>query len=142
MVEIQRAAKVLIRRQTDGRYLTLTCSEWPENPRRSQKPDFPGGNIEAGEQIEEGLQREVQEEVGMSLLPGSLQLGYCSTHFGNDISTSFLFYVAEVEGTEEITLSWEHESYQWYSASELLSLEIREPYTMMFQYLKRVGLLM
>ena len=141
MTEIQRAAKVLVRRRTDGRYLMLTCSEWRENPRRSQKPDFPGGNITANEQIEEGLQREVQEEVGMVLPSESLQLGYCSTYFSNDISTSFLFYVAEVEGTEEVTLSWEHESYQWLSAAELLALEIREPYAMIFQYLKRVDLL-
>ena len=141
MVAIERAAKALIRRQSDGKYLLLTCSLWPENLRRSQKPDLPGGVVEVDEQIEEGLLREVREEAGLDLLPGSLQLGRCFTYLDGDVSSNFLVYVAEVTGDEEVVLSWEHESYQWLTAKELLDLEIRRPYPELFQYLATIHLL-
>ncbi len=141
MVKVERAAKALIRRATDGRYLMLTCSPWPENPRRSQKPDLPGGEIEAGEQIEEGLLREVYEETGIVLSEQSLQLGYCFTRFDAGISTSFLLYVADIPQDIDIVLSWEHESFQWLTADEVLGLSIRRPYTEMFRHLALVGLL-
>lgn len=142
MAEINRAAKALIRRESDGRYLVLTCSLWPENPRRSQQPDLPGGTIEPGERIEEGLLREVQEETGLQLSPGKLQLGYCFTRLGDDgVSNSFLLFTAETSGEATITLSWEHESYQWMTAKEVLDLSIRSPYPEMFQHLHTVGLL-
>ncbi|OYX54046.1 hypothetical protein B7Y92_00030 [Candidatus Saccharibacteria bacterium 32-50-13] len=142
MAEINRAAKALIRRESDGRYLVLTCSLWPENPRRSQQPDLPGGTIEPGERIEEGLLREVQEETGLQLSPGVLQLGYCFTRLRDDgVSNSFLLFTAETSGEATITLSWEHESYQWMTAKEVLDLSIRSPYPEMFQHLHTVGLL-
>lgn len=141
MIVIERAAKALVRRRSDGKYLILTCSEWPDNPRRSQKPDLPGGIVEPHEDFEEGLLREVREEAGLELLPGSIQLGHCFTYLDEGISSNFLVYVAEVEGDEEVTLSWEHESYQWLTADEILAMDIRRPYPELFQYLATIGLL-
>ncbi|HMS92853.1 MAG TPA: NUDIX domain-containing protein [Candidatus Saccharibacteria bacterium] len=141
MVVIERAAKALIRRRSDGKYLMLTCSNWPENLRRSQKPDLPGGVIEAHEHIEEGLLREIREEVGITPIPGTVQLGRCFTYLYDGVSSNFLVYVAEVEGDEEIVLSWEHESYTWLTAQEILSLDLRRPYPELFHYLSDIGLM-
>ena len=141
MVAVERAAKALIRRQTDGKYLLLTCSLWPENPRRSQKPDLPGGTIEPHERIEEGLLREIHEEAGLVPLPGSLQLGYCSTYLDDGVSSNFLVYFAEVTGEDEVRLSWEHESYEWLTAQQVTDLSIRHPYDEIFRYFATIDLL-
>lgn len=141
MVVFERAAKALIRRTSDGKYLILTCSLWPENPRRSQKPDLPGGVIEPHEQIEAGLLREVREETGLELTFDHVKLAHCHTYLDDNESSSFLAYVAEVEGDPVITLSWEHESYEWLTAEQVLSLDIRQPYRDIFEYIASIGLL-
>lgn len=141
MITLERAAKALIRRKSDGKYLILICSLWPDNPRRSQKPDLPGGKIESQERIEEGLLREVREETGIELSERSLQLGCCNTQRYDDISSSFLAYVADVDGNPSVVLSWEHESYDWLSAEEILALDIRMPYRELFHYMASIGLL-
>lgn len=141
MAKIERAAKALIRRESDGRYLVLTCSLWPENPRRSQKPDLPGGVVEPHEQIEEGLLRELFEETGLRIRVESLQLGHCSTYYADGVSHHFMVYLTDVSGDESIKLSWEHEAYQWLTVEEIQSLEIRQPYHVIFQHMIDVGLL-
>lgn len=139
-MQIRRGAKALLRRNSDGKYLMLTCSLWPENPRRSQKPDLPGGIIEPYEAIEEGLIREIKEETGLTLDHTALTLGFCTTYIEHEMSTNFLLYVGEVSGSEEIEISWEHESFNWLTVDELLTLEIRAPYAEIFQYLKKANL--
>ena len=137
----RRGAKILIRRTLDGKYLLLTSSLWPENLRRSQEPDFPGGVIEAGETIEEGLLREIKEETGLDISESSLVLGKVIQYQDHDTgaATEFSVYLAEVEGDPEVTLSWEHESYRWIDGDALLGLTIRRPYNDIFDALHREG---
>lgn len=140
-MEIQCSAKALLRRKSDGKYLILTSSEWEENPRRSQAPDLPGGLIEAGETIEEGLSRELEEEIGTGIRDG-LQLAYAMTYV-NDAqtkSTTFMLFFAETDDIE-IKLSWEHESYEWLTADEIRNLEIRNPYPTIISHFTKIGLL-
>lgn len=141
-MELRSAAKILIRRKTDGRYLVLTSSKWEENPLRSQAPDLPGGLVEDGETITEGLQRELQEEIGSRVDEHSLRLVFASTHVNDEEnrSTTFLLYFAEVDELE-VTLSWEHESFEWVDAEAVMNLNIREPYPEIFAHFKTVGLL-
>lgn len=52
-----------------------------------------------------------------------------------------MVYHAEIEADAEVVLSWEHESYQWVTADEVLGLGMRQPYSELFQYMAGIGLL-
>jgi 8-oxo-dGTP pyrophosphatase MutT (NUDIX family) len=142
-MRIVNVAKVLIRRNSDGKYLLLRGSKWEERPERSQKPDLAGGVVEPGETVAEGAAREVFEEAGISVQPSDLTLVYATTfksvHDGASINR--LLYVVELSSNPNITLSWEHEGYWWLSKDEVLTLDIREPYPEIFTYLDDAGVL-
>lgn len=52
---------------SDGKFLVLTNSYWESNPGPAYAPDLPGGSIEFGESPEQGLIREVKEEIGIDI---------------------------------------------------------------------------
>ena len=135
-------SKALVRRKTDGKYLLLTSSKWEERPDRSQKPDLPGGMVENNENSLQGCVREVQEESGIIVSEDDLQLIYASTFHSSrdDASITRLIYLVEVDNPS-VTISWEHESYDWVTANDLLNCEIREPYPEIFNYLNSADIL-
>lgn len=139
-MRLRHAAKVIVRRRSDGKYLILWSSEWKENPRRSHQPDLPGGIVEDGETIEEGLLREVQEEAGFMIDESALVLGHAHMWDEKDESTVFLVYFAEVDDPE-VTLSWEHERFAWLDVKELQEMSIRQPYPGIFQHMQKLGLI-
>lgn len=140
-MNVKRGAKILIRRRSDGKYLILTSSLWLENPERSQQPDLPGGVIEPNEMIEEGLLREIEEETGIELTHDRLTLGYSLTYADGSDSRNFFVFISDITGEEHIQLSWEHERFEWLSADEIMALKIRQPYSDIFQYLKKTKLI-
>lgn len=141
-MRVVNVSKLVVRRKSDGKYLLLRSSQWEERPDRSQKPDLPGGVVEAGERIEEGAARELAEEAGVIVKPDDLTLVYAMSFKSDhdDAAINRLIYFTEIEDAE-VTLSWEHEEFWWASTDELLALEIREPYPSIFSYLQSVGLL-
>lgn len=79
MPAMKNIGKALVRRATDGKYLILVSSKWPERPDRSQKPDLPGGLVEEGETFEQGCVREVREEAGFDVDPSQLTVVYADS---------------------------------------------------------------
>lgn len=108
------ATKAIIKNQ-EGKYLVLFKSEIEDiNP---NEIDIPGGRLEFGEDIEEGLKREIREEINLtiniekpsrvwSLLKDNLHL------------VGITFLATYVEGS--INLSDEHNSYRWVTKEEIL----------------------
>lgn len=80
--------------------------------------DFPGGRLEAGEEVLEAVIRETQEEAGITLDPTKAQLltSDVFTGFGKTAGDAVMktFYVFEGINAEP-TLSWEHDDYMWFA---------------------------
>lgn len=108
------ATKAIIKNQ-EGKYLVLFKSAIEDiNP---NEIDIPGGRLEFGEDIEEGLKREIREEINLtvkiekpsrvwSLLKDNLHL------------VGITFLATYIEG--DISLSEEHDSYRWVTKEEIL----------------------
>ncbi|HCR55511.1 TPA: hypothetical protein DIV49_00915 [Candidatus Saccharibacteria bacterium] len=131
-------AKVLLK-NSEGKYLILRGSVWPERPDRSQKPDVPGGMVDPGETHVDGAVREMKEEAGITINPSDLRLAFAESFVFSDKAVNRLLYRIDVENVPEVTISWEHEGYWWKSADEVLALDIRDPYPAMFAHLKQIG---
>jgi len=86
-------------------------------PGKSQEGlwEFPGGKIEPGESIRQCLQRELVEEMGITILPyeafGTNEHSYSSTHI------KLIAWKAEYQGGE-IRLV-DHDAYRWVLPEEL-----------------------
>lgn len=129
-MRILRAAKVVII-DKDNNYLVLYRSA--THPRQPHEPDLPGGIISLGEDTEDGLVRETNEETGLALDPEKLLLIYTLTHdfFGRSVSR--FLYTARVDVSQPpITLSYEHERYEWVPQDKLPILE--RPYQQGIDY--------
>lgn len=137
-----RVAKSVIRR-ADGKYLVLRCSEWPERPDRSLKPDLPGGAVEQGESFEQGVAREVEEESGIHILPSDFLIGYANSFVyegeGKEAVVRALYF-AEVDDPK-VVLSYEHDMYWWVGIDELLAMEWKSFYREAFAFMKQTELL-
>jgi 8-oxo-dGTP diphosphatase len=106
--------KAVLRRD-DGKFLWLRRSK--TDVRRPGDSDIPGGQLDPGESLEEGVQRELQEEVG--LVPTELILRYTASTFFADQSTNriHMIYVGTV-GLTEVSLSYEHDKFEWLDKEE------------------------
>jgi len=115
MVEKSAGAVIFKRENKKNYYLLLhyQSGHW----------DFPKGNIEKGEKLEETVKREVKEETGLEdieLLPGFKEnIKYFYKLRGKNIFKIVTFFLAETK-TKKVKISWEHIGYKWLPYKEAL----------------------
>ena len=69
-----------------------------------------GGNLEEGENLEEGLRREIYEEVGITDI--TIKKVAYVTLVNGDVPYLIIAYLCETK-TEAVTLSLEHQAFLW-----------------------------
>ena len=122
-MELQVGVKILIK-NTDGTFLFLKRSpiKYPE----TQKWDIPGGRIDVGSTLMANLAREVAEETTLSLVGTPRLIAAQDILKSTDKHVVRLTYVGEAEG--DVVLGDEHVAYQWFSLSELQTLDPLDSY--------------
>ena len=93
--------------------------------------DFPGGKVETGEKRDDALKREFYEETGLEV-----KLGHCIgyTEYGDYYRKykNFCYFVYLKNNNKvnvqdiEITLSYEHQKYEWIDIYNLDILKTQE----------------
>jgi 8-oxo-dGTP pyrophosphatase MutT (NUDIX family) len=110
-MRIKVIAKAVIQ-NADGQVLLMRRSA--TDPRRPGEWDFPGGAVEAGEELSFGAAREIQEEAGLVINPADLRLLFAATEpyeQSGESVTRLLF--AGRAASDAVTLSFEHDEYKW-----------------------------
>ncbi|WP_345773380.1 (deoxy)nucleoside triphosphate pyrophosphohydrolase [Paenibacillus sp. 19GGS1-52] len=77
--------------------------------------EFPGGKVEAGESIPDCLQRELQEEMGITIIP--YEAFGTNEHSYGKIQIRLIAWHAEYRGGEIKLL--DHDDYRWVYPGEL-----------------------
>ncbi len=108
-----------ILRHSDGTFLILRRSKTDQ--KRPGDWDFPGGLLDPGESLEEGALRELKEEIGIK--PDKLILRYTMSMILDEGVMQKNYIQMIFAGTteqKEITLSYEHDMYEWLGPEEFL----------------------
>jgi 8-oxo-dGTP diphosphatase len=99
----------------------ILCVQRPKNKLHyiSEKFEFPGGKIEEGETREEALNRELLEELNLSIKIKSFLITV--VHLYPDFELTMHSYICEVD-SKELTLN-EHIDKKWLKVNELNQLD-------------------
>jgi len=107
---IEKDGKVLVARRRKG---LVAEGLW----------EFPGGKLEAGEEPERGLERELEEELGVRARAGEF---LCSVpFFGRAGSFELVVYRTEPEG-EDFRLT-DRDAVRWLEPDEMVEAEFSKP---------------
>ncbi len=87
--------------------------------------DFPGGGVDEDEDLTAAVCHEVFEEAGLTVAAADMQLFFGHTEVDDGMSVTRLVFFATVHNPV-ITLSSEHDGYQWVPADKV-STEFRHP---------------
>ncbi len=106
----------------EGRFLMLQRSakskSWP------LKWEFPGGKVGIGEHTTAALKREFLEETSLEITPLKRLLDFSYIEHDRTIDYK-IFFVERISGY--LAISDEHESFGWFTMSEMASLDISAP---------------
>lgn len=119
MLRSHIAVKALIKNKDF--FLILKTTDSDQNNNLSGW-ETPGGRLEVGEEIIDGLKREIKEETGLSvkiLFP----FNAFSANIGREDSIIGINYLAEYNGGEIRIDTNEHSHYQWINISDIRKLK-------------------
>lgn len=93
---------------------------------RNEKWELPGGKLEPNETLRIGLEREINEELGINCI-----IEYLLDIFPYQVTseTTLLIFVYKLTFPgEHITLSSEHTDYAWFSLDQLSGIQMPTEY--------------
>lgn len=114
-MENKRPASVLLPLKKTGQGLSVFLQKRSPDQKLPNYFGFWGGGIEGGETPEQGLVREVQEELGVTLDMSTVQF-FCRYEFFRGIKNVYIFY--PTEDWEKSVVVGEGEYGQWFSIDE------------------------
>lgn len=100
----------------DQKYLLMYRSA---HPVFGDDPDLPGGTAEDGESPLVTMLREVEEEAGVIVDAAAVTQIYSGTEYSYH-GTNYVLYTCVLKQRPAITMSWEHNKYEWMSRGEFL----------------------
>lgn len=105
----------------EGKILALLRP--PDDPRRPNCWDFPGGNLEQGETIDSCMKREIKEETGLTARV--VHPVYLADNMGQTHQEITVIAVCQMctDWGGELQLSKEHTEYRWVKPDEFFKLE-------------------
>lgn len=87
--------------------------------------EFPGGGVKDDETLEDALVREVREEVSLKVKRIVRYVGSLKGEIHGTLLKRYTFLV-EVENTDAVSLSHEHENYIWAGKKEASNVKLTE----------------
>lgn len=104
----------------DKKNKILTIRRSKTHPRQPLGWDIPGGDLEFGEDVKKGIEREIKEETGLDV--GELKVidAFSWLTDANEFWVT-IYYTAKAK-TDQIVLSWEHDAFQWLSLADFLQI--------------------
>jgi len=114
---MQISQKALIKKS--DKYLILLRSD--NHPVFGGYWDLPGGRLEDGEELEEGLKREVNEETSLDIDVSDRIFKPEMTVFDKP-TTFYVYEIANYSGA--VTLSKDHSEFRWVTVKELKKMLI------------------
>lgn len=121
-----------------GEVLALRRSQTDE--RRPGQWDFPGGWVDAGEDVHKAAIRETKEEAGIEIANPELLFAFSEMVEKSPVlgsrhgSGTWLLFVEHISGKPEVTISEEHDAYAWKKPADLLKQITYDRQQKMLQY--------
>jgi len=112
-------AKILI---LDKNSHVLVLVRGSTHPNFASHFDFPGGEVEFGEDHITAIIREIKEEIDLNLSAIEVELLFEKKI--NDELTHILYSYKLDKIEPQIKLSWEHSSYKWIDENQLLDARL------------------
>ena len=109
-------AKVLV---VDKHGDVLVLRRSSSHPNYAHHWDFPGGEVEHGENPASAAAREIEEETGITIGPTMLDLGFDKRL--SDQLTHMLFVTNLDSAKPSVATSWEHDTHKWLDINTLLA---------------------
>jgi len=119
MMQTAVVSKALVLDEHDN---CLVLRRSKTHPDSALKPDLPGGLIDEGESPQVAVCREINEETGLVANPTEVRLVFATTDASRGKNVVRLLHIARVIGEKPVvTISWEHDSFQWVPLKDLLA---------------------
>ena len=105
----------------DGKILLLRESTEYDEGTEAGKWDVPGGRIDDGESVRDGLVREVKEESSLDVIPGKAI--ECFDNFpvikGEECHIVRVYFFATEHEEKSVVLSQDHDQFDWVDPADI-----------------------